>query len=111
VNLIDVYLGPAGMLTGSARLVQEARERATDLERKQAHERELAVLSHKEKALEAQKAVLESELKALEVRKRQAAHEFSLTKEQQAADRMEMAISRRVEETEGKSSVDRRKAG
>jgi circadian clock protein KaiC len=39
VDLIEAYVGPSGVLTGSARLVQEARERALDLERSQAAER------------------------------------------------------------------------
>lgn len=98
VQLVDVYLGPAGMLTGSARLAQESRERAQETERRQAHERELVTLAQREKALEAEKAALESELKALEVRKRQAEVEFTVIRDRQAADRVDMAISRRADD-------------
>jgi len=44
VQLIDVYVGPAGMMTGSARLTQEIRERDARLQQQaelQRREREL----------------------------------------------------------------------
>lgn len=64
INLIDVYVGPSGVLTGSARLTLEAREKETEL----AHQQEVALrklnLGSKRKALEAQMAVLHAELEA-----------------------------------------------
>ena len=35
VKLVDVYVGPSGLLTGSARVAQEVKERAETEERKQ----------------------------------------------------------------------------
>jgi circadian clock protein KaiC len=54
VKLVEAYLGPAGVLTGSARLAQEAREVATaELSRKELEQKELA-LTHRRKVMEAQ---------------------------------------------------------
>src|SRR5205085_9689812 len=56
VELRDVYVGPEGVLTGSMRVAQEARERAAALERKEdASSRERAFLRRR-KVLEAQVA-------------------------------------------------------
>jgi circadian clock protein KaiC len=58
VELVDVYAGPSGVLTGSARLTQEAQERASAL----AQEQEL---TRKERSLERLRAAFEAELVAL----------------------------------------------
>lgn len=64
IDLLDVYVGPSGVLTGSARLAQEAREKGTEL----AHQQEVALrkinLDYRQKALEAQIAALHAELEA-----------------------------------------------
>ena len=65
IKLIDVYLGPAGMLTGSARISQIAKEKAEKLEREQEIERKQRILEQKRLTIEAQitelKAQFESE--------------------------------------------------
>jgi circadian clock protein KaiC len=58
VELIDVYVGPSGVLTGTARHAQEARERAENLERQQEIERRQRELQRKREAMEAQIAAL-----------------------------------------------------
>jgi circadian clock protein KaiC len=67
IELRPVYLGPAGALTGSARLAQEAQERAAELERTQEIERKWLSLERKRKALEAQIAALRAEFAADEL--------------------------------------------
>jgi circadian clock protein KaiC len=64
MELLDAYLGPGGVLTGSARVVQEARDRAAELERKQEVERMKLSLERKRKALEAQIAALRADFAA-----------------------------------------------
>jgi circadian clock protein KaiC len=59
VQLTDVYLGPEGVLTGSARLAQEAREKATAVERSLEIARKRGELARRQQALEAQIAVLQ----------------------------------------------------
>jgi len=58
IELKDVYIGPGGMLTGSSRLVQEARERAESLVRSQ----EIEVM---ERALERKRMAMEAQIQAL----------------------------------------------
>ena len=54
IELINVYLGPAGMLTGSARVSQISKEKAEKLERQEEIERKQRVLEQKRKTMEAQ---------------------------------------------------------
>ncbi len=71
VVLRPVYLGEAGVLTGSARVAREAREAAAALEARQGLERKRLELARKRKAIEAQIAVLELDLKTQEQETRQ----------------------------------------
>jgi circadian clock protein KaiC len=64
IDLLDVYVGPSGVLTGSARLAQEAREKGTELAYQQEIELKKLNLESKRKALEAQITALNAELEA-----------------------------------------------
>ena len=66
VSLNDVYLGPAGVLTGSARAAQEAREAVEATARRQEIRRRERALDRKRKALEAQIGALRDEFEAEE---------------------------------------------
>jgi len=66
IELLDVYVGPEGVLTGSARLSQEAKNNAEQLIRKQEIERKQFGLKLKHAAVQAQIVVLESEYKTEE---------------------------------------------
>ena len=66
VELRDVYVGASGVLTGSARLSQEAQEQAGKLTRQQETEHRQLKLDRKRKALEAQIAALRAEFEAQE---------------------------------------------
>jgi circadian clock protein KaiC len=61
IELVDVYLGAEGVLTGTARAAQEAKETAATLLRRQDLERKERALEHREKALEAKIAALRAE--------------------------------------------------
>jgi circadian clock protein KaiC len=61
VELRDVYVGPSGVLTGSARLVQEAQEKAVQTLREQEVESRQLELERKRTVLEAQIAALRAE--------------------------------------------------
>ncbi|MDR3626084.1 MAG: circadian clock protein KaiC [Ignavibacteriaceae bacterium] len=63
IELLDVYVGPEGVLTGSARLSQEAKNDAEQLLRKQEIERRQFGLELKRAATKAQIVVLQSEFK------------------------------------------------
>ena len=65
IKIIDVYLGPEGMLTGSARITQISKEKVEKLERELEIEKKQRELEQKRKKIEAQitelKTVYEAE--------------------------------------------------
>lgn len=61
VDLLDVYVGPEGVLTGSSRLAQEAKETAEQASRRQEVLRKQLEIERKRKAMEARIALLEAE--------------------------------------------------
>jgi len=75
VKLVDVVLGPHGVVTGSARNVQRAREEAERLVREQSRKARRVSLEERRKALEAwlaaQRVELEAELQAAELELKQ----------------------------------------
>jgi circadian clock protein KaiC len=101
VELLDVYVGPEGVLTGSARLAQEAREKDASLLRQQEIEQKKRELDRKRKILENQIATLQEEYKSQEEELhlaigQQEAKELALTQ-----DRVAMGKSRKMD-TNGK---------
>ncbi len=62
VELREVYLGEAGMLTGSARVTQEAKDESAALIGRQEIERKQLLLQRKRRALDAQIAALQLDL-------------------------------------------------
>ena len=111
VELREVYLGEAGMLTGSARVAQEAKDASAALLARQEIERKQLLLQRKRKALDAQIAALQLDLETEEQESRQliAQEELKVVKWEQ--DRGEMAKSRFVrkssEEADGRSAKAR----
>jgi circadian clock protein KaiC len=61
VELLDVYVGPAGVLTGAARASQEARDRAEEAITRQETERKLQKIELRRKMREAQIAALQAD--------------------------------------------------
>jgi circadian clock protein KaiC len=64
VQLVDVYVGPDGVVTGSARLVQEARQRGAELQQAEDLSRRRRELRRGIVEGEAQFAVLQDEVAA-----------------------------------------------
>ncbi len=64
IDLVDVYLGGDRVLTGSARVAQEAQERSAATLREQDHQLKLRQLASKRKAIDAQIAALQAEAEA-----------------------------------------------
>jgi circadian clock protein KaiC len=97
IRLLDVYTGPEGVLTGSARLAQEAREQAAQVERQQEVERMREELARRRLAMEAQIAALQAEYESAE---RRFQHDIRLAQQREehiASDRQAMARSRKSE--------------
>jgi circadian clock protein KaiC len=89
IRLQPVYVGSGKVLTGSARLSQEAREKADSVLRQQTKQEQQRVLEGKRKALDAQIEAMRSEFAQEEAR-------VALVKEQEE-DR-ERDLSREIEE-------------
>jgi circadian clock protein KaiC len=66
IQLLDVYQGTEGVLTGTARMAQEAKDRAEILERQQELERKQRELERKRDAVEAQISALRAQFAAEE---------------------------------------------
>ncbi len=95
IRLRDVYLGPEGVLTGSARLAQEAREKAAESAQGWEIERRKLQLERKRKVLDAQMAALRVEIDAEEADLRRLMTDEKGRAEAAQAERTEMAVSRR----------------
>ncbi len=94
IDLLDVYVGPAGVLTGSMRVSQEAKEREERLEQSWEIRRLKAALERKRQALETEFKRLRSEFEGEEadLEKRIKNGQDRLTAED--IDRKAMAVSR-----------------
>ena len=97
IGILDVYVGPQGVLTGSMRLAQEARERTEKLTRELEIGSKRRKLDRKRAALEAQIAALRAEFEAEEVEAGQVlAQENQLIKQLQM-DGVAMAQCRQAD--------------
>ena len=90
VELLNVYVGPSGVLTGTARVAQEARERAEALNRKQLLEQKSTELKNKRRELEQQIRKLQSEFAADQQRLQLDVEQMESREKQLVVDRAEM---------------------
>ncbi len=94
VRLVPAYLGSGGVLTGSARVAQEAREKAEALARQQEIEQRAYELERKRRALEAQIVVLRAEFEAEAGGVERLVVQDKARESQLDEDRVDMARSR-----------------
>jgi len=97
VELRDVYVGASGVLTGSARLAQEAQEQAGKLTRHQETERRGLELERKRKALEAQIVALRAEFEAQETETLSIIGQEQVRGAQLVQERVDMGLSRKAD--------------
>ena len=97
VQLRDVYVGPSGLLTGSARAAQEARERAEAVERKRQEQRKAFELQQKRQRLEAEIAKMRADFKLLEQSSSRDSHELEWQEQQIVHNRKEMGRIRKAD--------------
>ncbi|MEA5499527.1 circadian clock protein KaiC [Limnoraphis robusta Tam1] len=98
IQLSDVYLGQGQVLTGSARTIQEAQERANKLARKQEFER-------RQRELERQQVIVRSKIEALQAKLEAEQEELDLMMQYEQCsqdllfqDRITMAKRRQADE-------------
>jgi len=111
ISLLDVYVGPDGVLTGSMRLSQEERERFAVLNEQQETQRKAREQERKREAFEARILALRKEFEAdlaeYEILSGQAGDRIKAVQAERAA----MALSRRSDDTENGRSRSRKIAG
>ena len=97
IDLLDVYVGAEGVLTGSARLSQETKDDAEQLLHKQNIERKQFELERKREAMEAQIVMLRSEFEAEESEALKVIEIEKTRNERFAQDKSKMAKSRKAD--------------
>jgi circadian clock protein KaiC len=94
IRLIPAYIGAGGVLTGSSRLSQEARERAEAVKRIQENRRRQEELNRKRTALQAQISSLQAEVAAVEQESHLGVLENKERERELSHERDRMAASR-----------------
>jgi circadian clock protein KaiC len=105
IDIVDVYTGPAGVLTGTARAAQEANERAEEALRKEEIERKKRELERQRKAMEAQIEVIRADFEAREDELKKLTQQEKRREEVQVEVSKEIGRRRKADSPESKKSV------
>jgi circadian clock protein KaiC len=97
IDIRDVYIGPQGVLTGSMRLAQEARERTEKMSRQLDIKSKQHQLARKRVALEAQIAALKAEFEGEEAEIDRVMQQENQLVKQLEMDEVAMARSRQAD--------------
>ena len=109
VELLDVYVGPEGVLTGSSRVSLEAKEKAARLASRQELERKRRDRLRKREALEAKIAVLRKEFEIEDDEVALLASQEEGQSRRMERDRETMARSRRADKDVPSSRSNKRR--
>jgi circadian clock protein KaiC len=96
IRLRDAYVGPEGVMTGSARLAQEAKDKAAVLLREQETERRTRELERRRRETAAQIEVLQAQLASDTTEEGLLKREDTAREDRRAADRVAMGVSRQA---------------
>ncbi|HEX4348634.1 MAG TPA: circadian clock protein KaiC [Vicinamibacterales bacterium] len=99
LRLLDVYLGPEGVLTGSARVTQEGREKAAGTSRRQQLDGRGRELERKREIFEARMTMLRAEFQVEEEVIQQSIAESKLLDAELLQDRGQMVRSREADKS------------
>jgi circadian clock protein KaiC len=102
IDLVDVYLGRGGVLTGSGRLQQEVQEKAAALIEQAELERRRRVLARKRQIIEAQVAALQAEISAEEEDLEAEEDQRKLQEKIAAEERERLTAARKADAPESK---------
>jgi len=97
IELVDVYTGPGGVLTGASRIAQETRDRAEEILRRQAVEVRRRTLDRKRRSLEAQIALLTAEYEEAEDEAMHLLQQEELLEEARVSSTREQARRRKAD--------------
>jgi circadian clock protein KaiC len=96
IKLRDAYVGPEGVLTGSARLAQEAKDKAGALVREQDMERRNRELERRRREITAQIEILQAQLTSERGEADLLAREGGAREDRLTADRVVIGVSRQT---------------
>jgi circadian clock protein KaiC len=109
IDLVEPYVGPEGVLTGTARVMQEARERTAQREREAERVRAARLLERKHALLEQRIAELRAEFASEEVELLAAASSASALEDERLASRSRMVALRgasgKAERSNGRAAL------
>jgi circadian clock protein KaiC len=94
IKLREAYVGPEGVLTGSARLAQEAKDKAATVVRNQEMQRRRRELERKRLEIAAQIKILQAQLASEDAEAAFLDSEGIAREDQLALDRVAMGVSR-----------------
>lgn len=94
IEMVPVYVGPEGVLTGTARVAQEARERAAEQAREDAVANRRRVLERRRLTVERQIAELQAELESEEAEVSRMGEQDEMHASNRSADRSIMSTLR-----------------
>jgi circadian clock protein KaiC len=109
IQLLDVYVGPEGVLTGSARLSQQAKDDREQLLRLQEIRHKQIEIERKRKAMEAQIELLRSKFEAEESEARMSIDNEKARNEHFKQDQKKIATSRQADTTLKKTGPTKKK--
>jgi circadian clock protein KaiC len=98
IDILDVYAGPGGVLTGSARAAKEAEDKAKDVSIQDEIEALQRELERERKIVDSQKNTIEASLEAKEEEIKKRIKEAKLRQEVSQAERKTMAQLRKADE-------------
>jgi circadian clock protein KaiC len=102
IDLVDAYVGPDGVLTGLARVRQEAQEKAAALAAQEELEHRRCVLDRKRQIMEAQVAALQAEISAEEEELQALKGKSKLQQKNAAEERERLAAAHKADSPEFK---------
>jgi len=108
VDLLDVYVGPEGVLTGSARSALEAREKAATMAVRQESERRVRERDRKRDALEARIAALRKEFEIEDAELSLLTSQDTTRADRLEQDRRDMAVLRQADRTADRATRSRK---
>jgi circadian clock protein KaiC len=110
IDLLDVYVGPSGVLTGSARLSRELQEKEAEVAREEEIGLKKRGLETRQKALEAQVAALHAEIEAGKGDLKRIVNQEKERERRIAEERRAMGSIRKADSLTGRETA-RRKSG
>ncbi len=104
VKLKDVYVGPSGVLTGSARVIQESKDRTEKQNIEEEIERLEIELERKKEAMEAQMDLLKAQLQTDRMETKKKLEELKTKREQVDLTRQELSQIRNADKQDPQGS-------